>query len=122
MMKFLFVVIFSVLISGCASIYNGSQQNISIRTEKDSDIFVDGQFAGKGFARVTLQRDEQHQIRVSKDKCDDMSLTTHPTFNKTSLLGLAVDLGLISIPTDFLTGAAWKIEPADIKLAPNCNS
>jgi hypothetical protein len=48
------------------------------------------------------------------------SFTTQARFNYTSLLGLVMDAGLISLPTDFITGAAWEVYPDKIKMQPSC--
>ena len=108
------------LLSGCASMLNGEHQEITVKTDKDTEIFINDRYAGKGFAKQTLVREKQHTVRVEKAGCEDRSIVTQPDFNETSLLGLFVDFGLISIPTDFLTGAAWDIEPSDIQLMANC--
>lgn len=108
------------LLSGCASMLNGEHQVITVKTEPDTEIFINDRYAGKGFAKQKLPRDKQHTVKVVKEGCEDNGLITQPDFNETSLLGLFVDFGLISIPTDFLTGAAWDIEPRNIQLAANC--
>lgn len=109
------------LLSGCASMLNGDHQIVTVKTEQDTEIFVDGVYAGKGYTKLKLPRDVQHEVRVSKEGCEDATLVTQPNFNETSLLGVFVDFGLVSIPTDFMTGAAWDIEPSDMTLAANCN-
>ena len=100
---------------------NGDHQIVTVKTEKDAEIFVDGVYAGKGYAKLKLPRDVQHKVRVSKEGCEDATLVTQPNFNETSLLGVFVDFGLVSVPTDFMTGAAWDIEPSDMTLTANCN-
>ena len=107
--KFALTLIATMTLSGCASMLNGDHQIVTVKTEKDTEIFVDGRYAGKGYAKVKRPRDEQHKVRVSKSGCEDKSIITQPDFNETSLLGIFVDLGLVSIPTDFMTGAAWNI-------------
>ena len=114
------LILSTTLLSGCASMLNGEHQVITVKTEPDTEIFINDRYAGKGFAKQTLPRDKQHTVKVVKEGCEDNGLVTQPDFNETSLLGLFVDFGLISIPTDFLTGAAWDIEPRDIQLAANC--
>ena len=107
--KFALTLIATMTLSGCASMLNGDHQIVTVKTEKDTEIFVDGRYAGKGYAKVKLPRGEQHKVRDSKSGCEDKSIITQPDFNETSLLGIFVDLGLVSIPTDFMTGAAWNI-------------
>jgi len=107
------------LLTGCASLFNGSQQEVRIKTHKDAEIFINGRYAGTGYTVKQLQRDEQHEIKVVNKGCEE-SLLTQPRFNKISLMGLLMDLGLMSIPTDFLTGAAWNIYPNKVQLNATC--
>lgn len=108
-----------ICLSGCATIINGDRQQITIRSSAGSDIFVDNTFAGIGVAKVSVARDALHTIEVKKDGCAQ-ELHTEAKFNKTSLIGLFIAAGLITIPIDFSTGAAWQVEPSDIKLVPEC--
>ena len=116
------VAIVTLFISGCASMLSDEYQSVEIRTEESTEIYVNNRYVGKGFAKVNLIRDEGHVVRVGKTGCQDAQLKTRASFNNTTLLGLFVDFGLISIPTDFLTGAAWEIEPRQIQLAAKCDS
>lgn len=99
--------------------FNGSQQDLTIKTHKQAEIFIDDRFVGKGYATRQVQRDETHSVKVVLGDCSQ-TFTTQAEFNKTTLLGLLVDVGLFSIPTDFITGAAWNIYPDKIKILPTC--
>jgi hypothetical protein len=107
------------LLSGCASMFNGSQQQVSIKTHPDAEIYIDDRFAGNGYTQKMLSRDDSHLIRVTKGECEQTYIT-QARFNKTSLLGLFLDVGLISIPVDFMTGAAWNIYPDRFIMQPEC--
>jgi len=113
------VISLTVLLSGCASMFNGNQQQVSIKTHPDAEIFIDNRYAGNGQTQKWLNRDSTHVIRVTQGECEQ-SYTTQARFNKTSLLGLFLDLGLISIPVDFITGAAWDIYPNRFIMQPEC--
>lgn len=106
-------------LSGCASMFSGSEQQVSIKTHPDAEIYIDDRFAGNGHTQKKLRRDEPHIIRVTKGTCEQ-TYTTQAKFNKTSLLGLFLDVGLISIPVDFITGAAWDIHPNRFIMQPKC--
>ena len=110
----------TVFLSGCASLFNGSQQDVSIKTQKEAEIFINGRYAGTGYTVKKLARDEQHEIKVVSNGCEE-SILTQPRFNKITLMGFLMDLGLMSIPTDFLTGAAWNIYPNKIQLDASCS-
>lgn len=119
---FVLMIIISVpvLVTGCASMINGQQQTVHVKSHDEASIYIDGRFAGQGQAQRKVSRDEIHRIVVEHNDCQ-IQYDTESRFNKISLLGLLLDLGLISIPTDFLTGAAWHIHPNKIKLIPECN-
>lgn len=109
------------LLSGCASLFNGQEQAITIKSHQDAEIYIDGDFAGKGLITRSVVRDEAHLIQVRLNDCQT-EFETRAEFNRTSLLGLMVDAGLISIPIDFFTGAAWNISPSKIHVPVNCTS
>ena len=118
LMKILFIILM-VSISGCASMLNGTEQDLTIKTHDQAEIFIDNRFVGKGYTKRKVSRDQAHEVRVVKGDCQQ-TFTTQSTFNKTTLLGLFIDAGLISIPSDFISGAAWNVHPNKIKLMPNC--
>lgn len=109
-----------ISISGCASMLNGSQQDLTVKTHDQAEIFIDNRFVGKGYITKKVRRDQNHEVKVVRNDCQK-TFTTQSQFNKTTLLGLFIDLGLISMPTDFISGAAWSIHPNKIKLMINCN-
>jgi hypothetical protein len=57
------------LLGGCASLFNGSEQQVSIKTHPDAEIYIDDRFAGNGYSQKMLKRDTSHTIRVSKGSC-----------------------------------------------------
>jgi len=121
-MKFLLGLICALSLwglTGCASLFNGQSQHVSIRTHPDAEIHIDDQFVGKGQRNILLERDKAHEIKVSLNTCEQ-TFSTQKSFNKTTLLGLFVDFGLISIPLDFATGAAWNIVPTRLHMQPHC--
>jgi hypothetical protein len=113
------MVIFTLLASGCASMLNGDQQDLTIKTHAQAEIFINDRYVGTGSATKEVARDKAHDIRVELGECIQ-SFTTQARFNYTSLLGLVMDAGLISLPTDFVTGAAWEVYPDKIKMQPSC--
>ena len=114
----LFITAFSI-VTGCASMFSGSEQTIVIKTTEGTEVYIDDRYAGTGYVKRKVSRDEPHIIRVESKDCQ-RSITTQAEFNKMSLLGLMLDAGLISIPTDFATGAAWQVYPDRIQLNPEC--
>jgi hypothetical protein len=67
-----------------------------------------------GMLRVT--------VKVGKKGCKDTVSPVSNTFDATSLLGILIDFGLISIPVDLISGAAWKFNPKMYTVTPICES
>ena len=110
-----------VVCSGCASILKGSTDTVSINSvEPGTVIFVDGSARGRDAVNVDLRRGDPHVIRVSKKGCQDVTLTTTEAFDATSLLGIFIDLGIVSIPIDLASGNAWKASPRTYTASPIC--
>lgn len=109
-----------LFLNGCASITNGSQQQVTVKTGKNTEIYINGRYAGKGYSSKKLARDQTHKIELASGDCRK-TITTQARFNKMSLLGLFIDAGLVSIPVDFMSGAAWSIYPNNIHAQPTCN-
>lgn len=118
-MKVVTTIVLYLFLTGCASMFNGQQQLVTVKAPKDAKIYINDRYAGKGYSKRNLARDEIHTLRIELTNCQ-LDLTTQSQFNKTSLLGLMVDLGLVSIPVDFLSGAAWKITPSEFRVTDQC--
>jgi hypothetical protein len=108
-----------ILLTGCASMFSGSQQDLTIKTHKEAEVFINDRFVGTGYVSRSVARDETHKVQVVMGECQQ-TFTTEARFNKLTLLGLLLDAGLISIPTDFITGSAWSVYPDKIKMLPKC--
>lgn len=113
------LIIFLMITSGCASLLDGRSQQVKISTHPQAEIYINDRFAGQGSRTLLLSRNQAHQIQVSLGDCEQIFMT-QKRFNKKSLMGLFIDFGLISIPLDFSTGAAWHIVPSHMHIQPPC--
>lgn len=73
-------------------------------------------------AMTVVDKGEVHFIRVEKDGCKPIQIETGKKFDITSLLGILIDFGIISIPIDMMTGAAWKVSPQSYNISPDCTN
>jgi len=111
------------MLSGCASVIKGNNANITVNSlEKGTIIFVDGAPRGIDIAMVNSKKGAPHILRVEKEGCQTVVAESGESFDATTLLGVFFDFGIISIPFDFITGAAWKVDPTTYTLTPLCNS
>jgi hypothetical protein len=113
----------SLFVSGCSTITNGSNEQISFSSrEEGTKLFVDGKYYGKDHASITVPRGDAHTVVAQKPGCEQTSVTTDYSFQwgKSLFLNVLVDFGIISIPTDLLTGSAWKTDSSHYEVTPNC--
>ena len=94
---------------GCATIFHGTKDNISVRSEEpDTKIFIDEEYVGKNSAVHQVRKKGDHEIRVSKEGCADKTFPIPYSFDGTTLLGIFLDAGLISILIiDGVVNGAW---------------
>ena len=112
---------FSVLMTGCASVIKGTQDTISVNSlEKGTVIYVDGVKRGIDDAMAQVDKGDTHTIKVTKEGCEDIIIQTGESFDATTLLGIFIDFGLITIPIDLISGAAWKTSPTLYTVTPMC--
>ena len=110
-----------VLLSGCASMIHGTSDQITVSSlEKDTVISIDGVPRGKDTAMAEVKRGKTHQIKASKTNCQDVMAETSKSFDLTSLFGVLIDFGIITIPLDFIIGGAMETTPKIYTLTPIC--
>ena len=120
-MRSIILMIIVFVTTGCASINKGNYDTIMINSlEKGTTIYVDGAPRGIDNAAVNVKKGKPHALRVEKDGCTAVSGDSGESFDPTTLLGFLVDFGLVSIPIDLISGAAWRIEPTTYTLTPIC--
>lgn len=108
---------------GCSAITNGSNETISFSSQEEgTKLYVDGAYRGKDFTSITVDRGIEHTVVAKKEGCKTTTLTTDYSFQwgKSLFLNVLIDFGIISIPTDLLSGAAWKTDQANYDVTPNC--
>ncbi len=121
-----FVVMVSFLVSGCAAMFNGTSETINLRSEEqDTKFLVNEREIGKGTSTVTIisKKDLKSAIlRAEKPGCATQSSLIETTFDPTTLLGILIDCGIISIlVVDWAaTGAVTKASQTDYVLTPEC--
>lgn len=115
---------FCVLWSGCATMFNGTQESITVETKQsDAEIFVNGQYAGEGQAITSIKKRGRVTISAKKEGCRPHTVQVKRQFDATTLLGFFIDFGLISILVidGAATGAWTKAEQGFYRLSPRCD-
>lgn len=116
--------IVSVSLTGCAAMFNGSSQVMSIRSNiDDAKLYVDESYIGKGNGVATFQKKKSYTIRARKEGCRDGILVPSKSFDPTTLLGILIDWGIISIliVDGAATGAWQKFDQTGFTIDPDCS-
>ena len=118
------VIILTVISFGCATIFHGTKDTISVRSEEEgTKIYIDEELVGKNSSVSMVRKKGEHIIRVSKEGCIDVTRPIPYSFDGTTLLGLFLDLGIITIlVVDWLaTGAITSASQNNFVLSPDCS-
>jgi hypothetical protein len=120
------VVMVSFFMSGCAAMFNGTSETINLRSEEaDTQFFVNNNEIGKGTSATTSLPKKNLKtavLRAEKPGCTPQSSLIETAFDPTTLLGLIIDCGVISIlVVDWAaTGAITKADQRNYILTPKC--
>ena len=117
------VLSFSMLLTGCASMFNGSSQQVAIRSNVDgAEIYVNEAYLGKGNTVTTFKKKKKYTISARKEGCDSVSVPAPKSFDATTLLGLFIDFGIISILViDGIGTGAWnQFDQTSYVVDPQC--
>ncbi len=122
--KKLIVVVLLVQLSGCAYMFHGNTDQITIQSaDPEAQLYLNNVLIGKGSAAATVPRNKKQTITARKPGCTDQVVETGDRFDGISLLGLFLDLGIISmLIIDNGTGAMWKTDPLVYHVNPICLS
>lgn len=117
-----------LFVSGCASMFNGTKDTLYVRSnEPDTTFFCNNREIGKGTSAIVTvpKKDlETSRLRAEKVGCREKTTPIVTQFDATTLLGILIDYGLISIlVVDFgVNGATTKAKQTEYILTPECTS
>lgn len=115
----------AIALSGCASMINGTSQNISVSaTERDAKLYMNGEYIATGNGIATLKKKEDYILMAKKDGCTDTSVPVSKSFDPTTLLGILIDFGIITmlVIDGGVTGAWNKFDRTNYTLEMRCGS
>ncbi len=121
------VVITTFVTTGCASMFHGTKETIHVRSEEqDTRFYLNNRDIGKGTSAATTIRKKElgnAVLRAEKNGCNTKSSPIETSFDGITLLGLLLDLGIISIlVVDWgATGAVTQAAQTDYILTPECS-
>ncbi len=120
---FIALLVVSLLNSGCAALLHGTEQAVQVRSkDPQAQIFLDGRYLGSGEVTVWLEKKRHPKFTVKKAGCKDVDWAVPKRVDNLTFLGIAIDLGLVSILlVDWaITGAVHQFHPTKVTLTPQC--
>ncbi len=113
--------------TGCASMFSGTTQNFLVRSDiSGTKLYLNNEEIGTDTATVQISKKKLKNsvLLAKKPGCSDYSTHINTKFDATSLLGILLDFGLISIlVVDWgITGAVSEAERTNYILNPKCNT
>lgn len=96
-------------ISGCASVINGTTQDLTFKSEPEgATVLVDGLERGKTPVTVTLQKNEHQTVTFRKNGYKDVVVALDKKMDPIAWLNIFWDLST----TDAMTGALYEYQPS----------
>lgn len=109
-MKKFQAVIALFLLSGCGTVFSGTQQNVTVNTNApEAKVYVNGMPMCSTPCAVDLKRTSGNVIiMLKKEGYQDAIVPLTSQFNPVSIINLS---SVYSWTTDFLSGGVWKYSP-----------
>ena len=100
----------AIMLSGCAAMFNGTSQQVSIRSQDpDAEIYVNDMLLGHCNVITSFKKKENYTITVKRADCYSVTVPVSKSFDATTLLGIFVDFGVVSIlVVDGVGTGAWQ--------------
>ncbi len=114
-----------ILVTSCASMFSGTSEKIKLRSDVPGTTFyLDNEELGTDSATVKVSKKNLADTRfiAKKTGCKPAQVDVETKFDATSLWGLLLDFGIVSILViDWgITGAVKEAERTSYVLNPKC--
>jgi hypothetical protein len=89
-----------------------------------TDLYVNEAYIGKNSGVTTFKKKKDYVITARKEGCTDASYPASKSFDATTLLGVLIDFGIISVLVidGAATGAWQQFDQTSYVLDPVCSS
>ena len=117
------VSVFSMSLTGCATMFHGSTQQVAIRSNvPGAELYVNEAYVGKDNGVTTFQKSKNYMITARKAGCTDTSVPASKSFDAVTLLGVLIDFGIVSVLLidGAATGAWLQFDQTSYVLDPRC--
>lgn len=104
------VLLVGVLLSGCATIFDGTKDTVSFNsTPSQAKIYVNGMEMGTTPTNIRMRKSENQMIEIKKEGYETKNLMPTTGFNPLALLNtIAWPFWIV----DAATGAIWEVDPS----------
>jgi hypothetical protein len=114
-----------ILFSSCASMFSGTSEKIKLSSDvPGTKFYLEDEELGTDSATVKIAKKKLSETRFTakKDGCKASHVDVQTKFDSTSLWGILLDFGIISIlVVDWgITGAVREAERTNYVLNPKC--
>lgn len=100
----------AVLFSGCAGMFSGKTQIVTIKSEPEgATVLINGMEHGKTPLTTSIGKSKDLLLTVRKDGFKDVSMPMNTAFDPMALVGL-MSYGF-PITTDVQSGTAYQVSP-----------
>lgn len=114
----------TLITTGCAAMFNGSSQQVAVRSNVEgTKLYANEAYIGKTTGVTTFYKKQNYMIRASKEGCSDATVPAAKSFDATTLLGLFIDFGIVTIliVDGAGTGAWQKFDQTSFVVDPVCS-
>jgi len=121
LMFFIIAAVMLALLSSCATIVNGTEQDIRITsTPSEADITIKNAggiavFSGKTPTEIKLSRSSSYIVTVNLEGFKESQVMIYKSFNPI-FIGNLICGGVLGMIIDAASGAMWKLEPEAINV------
>jgi hypothetical protein len=108
--RLLLVLLASTSIVGCATLFKGTSQSISVSSvPSGADVFVDNEFKGKTPVSIKLKKNKYNTIEIRKAGYETAIQALDKKYDFVALANVFWDLST----TDLISGAAFEYDPSN---------
>jgi len=102
-------------LGGCATIICGKHQTIPVSSDPPgARVTADDGTTITTPGQVTLRRGDKHTLVAEYPGMETQQINIDQRLNNWIWAGILLDFGIISIPTDFATGASNELTPGKV--------
>jgi hypothetical protein len=104
-----------ILLSGCATVVNGTNQDVTIAsTPSSAEVWVDSKYVGLSPTVVKLARSETHTVKIALKGYLPYEVTLTKELSGW-VFGNLVFGGLIGLAVDGITGSLYQLTPKQVQ-------